>query len=149
MASGIVVIIILIAVVLKMYRANPEQFSSRKYTGNQQGSVNARSAVQQPNQAVKAPGSGSDGFATYRRNTASTHNDPGDNKIYRRMEDRKNDWMAKQLRYEKAAYYEVRKMFDFKYDAKSDHEKNCDAGIVRDEHRRNCDAEGIDTGTGR
>lgn len=53
-------------------------------------------------------------------------------KTYRDMEDRKNDWLARELREERKSLYAVNAMFDLK-----------------SEHKAHCDANGIDTGTMR
>lgn len=45
-------------------------------------------------------------------------------------DDRSNDWLAKQLREEKASARMVNSMFDMNYNAKRDHHKNCDADSI-------------------
>ena len=62
---------------------------------------------------------------------------------FKDLEDRNNDWLARQLREEKVLERKMSAM----YSLKKHHEENCDARSVRDSHRRNCDAEGIDRGT--
>lgn len=68
-----------------------------------------------------------------------------DVRTYRLMEDRENDWLARQYREERAS----ERRFSAMYGLKRSHEANCAARSLRDEHRYNCDAEGVDTGTGR
>ncbi|MCR5788527.1 MAG: hypothetical protein K6G83_01425 [Lachnospiraceae bacterium] len=72
-----------------------------------------------------------------------------ENKSYLMFDDRKNDWLAKQLEEEKRAQRRITAMFDLKYDAKQSHAQNCDARAMRDFHAQNCDAEGIDTAKGK
>ena len=70
-------------------------------------------------------------------------------KAYLRLDDRKNDWLARQLEEERRAAFRVSSMFGFKYNAGADHAANCDARELRDEHSRNCEAEGVDTARGK
>ena len=58
-------------------------------------------------------------------------------KVFRALEDRNNDWLAKQLREER--FYE--KKFSAMYGLKRQHAANCDADSLRREHEENCDAE--------
>ena len=62
---------------------------------------------------------------------------------FKNLEDRNNDWLANQLKEEKALEGKLSAM----YYLKKNHEANCDAKKIRDVHRRNCDAEGIDRGS--
>lgn len=59
------------------------------------------------------------------------------------MEDRKHDWLAKQLADERIAKKRMKDMFGFK----DVHPEHCDAMAIRNEHAANCDAHGIDTAT--
>ncbi len=70
-------------------------------------------------------------------------------KAYLKMDDRKNDWLAKQLEEEKWAERRVRLMFGLTYNAKEDHAAHCDARAVKQEHSENCDANGVDTAGGK
>ena len=63
---------------------------------------------------------------------------------YRMLEDRENDWLARQRREEAA----TERRFSAMYGLKRMHEENCPARNLRDEHRRNCDATSIDTAKG-
>lgn len=58
-------------------------------------------------------------------------------KVFRALEDRNNDWLAKQLREER--FYEQK--FSAMYGLKRQHAANCDADSLRREHEENCDAE--------
>ena len=68
-----------------------------------------------------------------------------DVKSYRLLEDRENDWLARQRREEEAS----ERRFSAMYGLKRNHEAHCPARSLRDEHRDNCDAEGVDIGTAR
>ncbi|MBQ7563166.1 MAG: hypothetical protein IJT16_04150 [Lachnospiraceae bacterium] len=70
-------------------------------------------------------------------------------KAYLLLDDRKNDWLARQLEEERRAAFKVSSMFGFKYNAGADHAANCDAKELRDEHSKNCEAEGVDTARGK
>ena len=70
-------------------------------------------------------------------------------KAYLLMDDRKNDWLAKQLEEEERAERRIRYMFNLKYDAKRDHEKHCEAAQIKSYHEKNCDASGVDTAKGK
>ena len=59
------------------------------------------------------------------------------------MDDRANDWMAKQLKDEAIAMVKVSDMFKIK----QEHANKCDAEFIRRFHESTCDAEGIDDGT--
>ena len=63
---------------------------------------------------------------------------------YRMLEDRENDWLARQRREEAA----TERRFSAMYGLKRMHEENCPARNLRDEHHRNCDATSIDTAKG-
>lgn len=65
-------------------------------------------------------------------------------RTYRMLEDRENDWLARQRREEAA----TERRFSAMYGLKRMHEANCPARNLRDEHRRNCDATSIDTAKG-
>ncbi len=55
------------------------------------------------------------------------------------MEDRQDDWLARQLREESRRKLEISAMLDLKMS----HEGNCDADALRQMHQENCDAEQI------
>ncbi len=57
-------------------------------------------------------------------------------------DDRRNDWLAKQLREEHEAFKRTSAMFDLKIE----HAASCDAEKIRIEHQAACDAHGIDDG---
>lgn len=61
------------------------------------------------------------------------------------MEDRNNDWLARELREEKRAQYRVSEMFQLK----AEHKKDCQAEMIREFHKANCGSEGIDTAEGK
>ena len=65
-------------------------------------------------------------------------------RTYRMLEDRENDWLARQRREEAA----TERRFSAMYGLKRMHEANCPARSIRDEHHRNCDATSIDTAAG-
>ena len=65
-------------------------------------------------------------------------------RTYRMLEDRENDWLARQRREEAA----TERRFSAMYGLKRMHEANCPARNLRDEHRRSCDATSIDTARG-
>ena len=56
-------------------------------------------------------------------------------------DDRANDWMARELKEEKAAAAKVRIMFDLK----EEHHSSCEAEMIRRFHEDNCDADKVDT----
>lgn len=64
---------------------------------------------------------------------------------YHMLEDRENDWLARQRREEAAN----ERRFSAMYGLKRLHEANCPARDIRDEHHNNCDATGVDRGTAR
>ena len=147
-SSIIITIVVLIWLVLRGFSkksGNPAASQIRQMRTNIQNSQTI------PKAPVTQPAAGGAGAsAGYSKNVRQIKKDLGDDsRIYKQMEDRKNDWMAKQLRDEKIAYYAVRRMFDFKYDAKTDHMENCDARAIKTEHHANCDADRRDTGAGR
>jgi hypothetical protein len=57
-------------------------------------------------------------------------------------DDRKSDWLARQLREEAAAMVVISDMFQLK----NQHVNNCDAEFIKRFHESNCDAYGIDDG---
>ena len=73
----------------------------------------------------------------------------GEGKAYLRMDDRKNDWLARQLNEEKRAQLRIINMFGLQYNAKADHAANCDARELKNAHEKNCDAEGVDRAAGK
>ncbi len=64
------------------------------------------------------------------------------NTDYLMMEDRNNDWLAKQLRDESRSREIVSEMFQLKMH----HQNNCDAEFIKRFHSSKCDASGIDNG---
>ena len=56
-------------------------------------------------------------------------------KLARQLEDRNNDWLAKELREERRKAAEISAMFALK----QSHADNCDAYAIRQEHYNNCD----------
>lgn len=64
---------------------------------------------------------------------------------YHMMEDRDNDWLARQRREEAAS----EKRFSAMYGLKREHAANCDARRLRNEHYGSCNADGVDIGSGR
>ena len=65
------------------------------------------------------------------------------------MEDRKNDWLARQLFEEKLAERRMISMFDLRYSARREHEEHCDAKELRQSHRKKCNAGAVDTARGK
>lgn len=61
---------------------------------------------------------------------------------FRSLENRSNDWLARQLREEK----QKERLYSEMYGLKRRHEENCAADRLRREHERVCDADGVDTG---
>ncbi|MDO4939836.1 MAG: hypothetical protein Q4E54_07760 [Lachnospiraceae bacterium] len=78
-------------------------------------------------------------------NTENTQRTELPVKSFRLLEDRENDWLARQRREEAAN----ERHFSAMYGLKRSHEANCPAGRLKDEHRKNCDADSVDTGTVR
>ena len=64
--------------------------------------------------------------------------------VNRLLDDREHDWLAGQLREERAAKKRMSDMFELK----AYHEANCDAEALRRFHASDCDAEGIDAAQG-
>ena len=60
----------------------------------------------------------------------------------RMMDDRSNDWLAKQLREERVSFYRMSAMFDLK----TSHKNSCEAEMIRRFHEDNCDAGVVDAG---
>jgi len=60
-------------------------------------------------------------------------------------DDRRNDWLARQMREEKIALYKMSGMFGFKPGSSSINA----ASLNRDMHAHICDSEGVDTAQGR
>lgn len=60
-------------------------------------------------------------------------------------DDRRNDWLARQMREEKIALYKMAGMFGFKPGTSSINA----ASLNRDMHARICDSEGVDTAQGK
>ena len=61
---------------------------------------------------------------------------------FRSLENRNNDWLARQLREEK----QKERLYSEMYGLKRRHEENCPADRLRREHEKSCDADGVDTG---
>lgn len=61
------------------------------------------------------------------------------------LEDRNNDWLARQLRDEHKAFKDTKDMFDLKIE----HSSHCDARYIQQFHHNNCSAGGIDTASGK
>ena len=80
-----------------------------------------------------------------RTGSQKPQNTEKDRKSYRMLEDRENDWLARQRREEAAS----ERRFSAMYGLKRMHEANCPAYNLREEHRENCDANGVDIGTVR
>ncbi len=78
-----------------------------------------------------------------RGGTAGSAGEGRSNQIHYLMEDRKHDWLARQLAEERIAKKRMRDMFGFK----EIHSDNCEARMIREEHQANCEAHGIDTAT--
>ena len=57
-------------------------------------------------------------------------------------EDRKNDWLARQMAEEKASARRMSEMFQIKLE----HRYNCEAEMLRQFHESHCTAEAVDTG---
>ncbi len=60
-------------------------------------------------------------------------------------DDRKGDWMAKQMEYERKALREMSEMFQLKME----HRNSCEAQMLKDFHSRGCDADGVDTASAK
>ncbi|MCR5420668.1 MAG: hypothetical protein K6E98_06670 [Lachnospiraceae bacterium] len=58
------------------------------------------------------------------------------------LDDRNNDWLAKQLNEEKKSKQLISEMFQLK----QEHLNNCDAEFIKRFHASNCDAQAIDDG---
>ena len=61
---------------------------------------------------------------------------------FRSLENRNNDWLARQLREEK----QKERLYSEMYGLKRRHEENCPADRLRREHEKSCNADGVDTG---
>lgn len=86
------------------------------------------------------------GFTNYRphKDIISVSRDMGDSKGSVLRDDRRNDWLARQLREEHMAFKATSEMFDLKIE----HASHCDARLLEQFHRRNCTASGIDMANG-
>lgn len=58
----------------------------------------------------------------------------------RDWEDRRGDWLARQMADEKAAQRRMSEMFQLKLE----HKYNCDAEMLKQFHESHCDADGVD-----
>lgn len=56
------------------------------------------------------------------------------------MENRGNDWLARQLAEERA----VKKRMSDMFDMRQEHQASCEAASVRQMHQENCDAHNVD-----
>jgi|GEM_PF-5960792 len=56
-------------------------------------------------------------------------------------DDRANDWMARELKEERASEYRMRIMFDLH----AEHHSSCEAEMIRRFHEDNCSANDVDT----
>ena len=61
------------------------------------------------------------------------------------MDDRNNDWLAKQLRDEHIAFKSASDMFGLKIE----HASHCDAQLLKNYHHLRCDAKGGETASGK
>ena len=112
---------------------------TKKMTLSQKASLPTDpSQYETTNSRNSSPKSSANAMNLRKKNDAS-------NKAYRLLENRENDWLARQLREEAVSA----KRFSAMYGLKRMHEANCPARSLRNEHRENCDAEGIDSGTAR
>ena len=86
------------------------------------------------------------GFTNYRphKDIISVSRDMGDSKGSVLRDDRRNDWLARQLREEHMAFKATSEMFDLKIE----HASHCDAKLLEQFHKRNCTASGIDMANG-
>ncbi len=57
-------------------------------------------------------------------------------------EDRKNDWLARQMAEERVAARRMSEMFQLKLE----HRYNCEAEMLKQFHEARCSADGVDTG---
>ncbi len=62
---------------------------------------------------------------------------------YLLMEDRKNDWLARQLEEERQAQARIMNMFGIRYNPKDQHTLSGDARAVKNNHAANCDARDV------
>ena len=86
------------------------------------------------------------GFTNYRphKDIISVSREMGDSKGSVLRDDRRNDWLARQLREEHMAFKATSEMFDLKIE----HASHCDARLMEQFHKRNCTASGIDMANG-
>ena len=61
------------------------------------------------------------------------------------LEDRNNDWLARQLRDEHKAFKDTKDMFDLKIE----HSSHCDAEYIKQFHQKTCSANKVDTASGK
>jgi len=139
--SGLVSVVVIVLVLVKM----ASKKSTVKTSGHKTSSVNNNQNNKAYNTMAKKPNN-----TNIHRDDAFTAALANKNREVKRfnhaeMEDRQNDWLAKELREEKRAQARINEMFQLKATNKRD----CQAEMIRDFHRANCDAEGIDTAAGR
>ncbi|MBO4903173.1 MAG: hypothetical protein J5518_10300 [Lachnospiraceae bacterium] len=60
----------------------------------------------------------------------------------RGWEDRKNDWLARQMEEERISQRRMSEMFQMKME----HRYNCEAEMLKQFHEQHCSAEGVDSG---
>ncbi len=133
--SAIFVYVILFWVVFVIIRRakNLQQNSDKKQPGTAPA---ARQVKRRPQ-----------GFTYYRphKDITSVSRDMGDsNNSSILRDDKRNDWLARQLREEHQAFKATSEMFDLKIE----HASHCDAKLIEQFHRKYCDASGIDRADG-
>ena len=86
------------------------------------------------------------GYTNYKphKDITSVSRDMGDKKNSVLRDDRKNDWLARQLEEEHKAFKATSEMFDLKIE----HASHCDARLLEQFHRKNCTATGVDLANG-
>ncbi len=163
---GVGIVIILIVLILNILKTKPELISSflRSTTGNtasknvglppedmknptpvlgmgqkayQLNNKSTAAAVARPEITTKSSVT-SNKTSAARKELISMHREPP---VSRLMDDREHDWLAGQLRDERAAKRRMSDMFDLKME----HAHNCEAEMLRQFHASNCDANQVDT----
>lgn len=110
-------------------RSKPQQYGGYKGTG----APSAKSSAKNYKMDTVYPEKMKDGVKTSAKGGTTI------------SDDRRNDWLAKQMRDEKAALYRMGYMFGFKPGTST----ISAAAENRSAHAHDCDSEGIDTAAGR
>lgn len=137
---SILVYVIIIFVVIARIKSKRRQFGKQP-----EKTVQTMAAPAVPSKPVNRTNSyGQESVTrTYSKNKASGINAhmAREKTNIREWEDRRNDWLARQMADERQAQRRVSEMFQLKME----HKYNCDAEMLKQFHESHCDADRVDT----